>query len=102
MIKVTYKKLDNQISNVNITGHALYADYGKDIVCASVSSIVITTINAILNIDQESIEYKENNGILIKNIKKDEITNILINNMLNMLKELSNDYQNNIQIREEE
>ena len=39
--------------------HAMYDDFGKDIVCSSVSSIVITTVNAIERIDNESISYTE-------------------------------------------
>ena len=35
-------------SNISISGHALYNDFGKDIVCSAVSSIVITTVNGIL------------------------------------------------------
>ena len=46
MIKVDLTK-ENVIT---ISGHANYDDKGKDIVCASVSSIVITTINAIIEI----------------------------------------------------
>ncbi len=100
MIKVHVKKNDNQIDNIEITGHANYADLGKDIVCAAVSSIVITSLNGIISLDDKSIEYSGN--INIKNIKMDYITNTLLNNMLNMLIELSNDYPKNIQIREEE
>lgn len=100
MIKVHVKKNDNQIDNIEITGHANYADLGKDIVCAAVSSIVITSLNGIISLDDKSIEYSGN--INIKNIKMDYITNKLLNNMLNMLIELSNDYPKNIQIREEE
>ena len=33
---------------IEVKGHANYDDFGKDIVCASVSSIVITTVNAIV------------------------------------------------------
>ena len=46
MIKVYVRK-----NNIVITGHAGFNDYGKDIVCASASSIAITSINACLNID---------------------------------------------------
>ena len=100
MIKIHVKKKDNQINGISIKGHANYADYGQDIVCAAVSSIVITSINAIINIDKNAIEY--NDTMFIKNIKKDDITNKLLTNMLNMLNELKKDYPKNIQIREEE
>ena len=58
MIKVNINK-----NKIVITGHAEYADYGKDIVCASVSSIVITSINAALRIDNKFLTYEENDNL---------------------------------------
>ena len=73
MIKVNYND-----KVIKISGHANFNDYGKDIVCASVSSIVYTTINGILNINKDAIEFSDNN-IMIINVKmNDEITNKLI------------------------
>ena len=63
MIKVSIKD-----KNIIITGHAGYADYGKDIVCASVSSIVITSINACLRIEEKSLEVTEEQDKLTINI----------------------------------
>ena len=83
-----------------ITGHALYADYGKDIVCSAVSSIVITTINGIISIDENAIKYEEHNGIKIQVVKEDIITLKLIDNMMILLKELSEKYPKNIKIKE--
>lgn len=102
MIKVIVNKKDNQINNFKIMGHAMFADSGKDIVCAAASSIIITTINGLLSLDNKSIKYNDEKELELTNIKQDEITNKLLNNMLNMLIELSNDYPKNIQIREEE
>ena len=98
MIKVIQK---NNI--IEISGHAKFADYGKDIVCASVSSIVITTINGILEIDRNALKYEQNKDKLtIEVLKEEKIINILINNMMNLLKELSDNYPKNIKIREDE
>ncbi len=94
MIKVEIKN-----NKIEIKGHANYDDYGKDIVCASVSSIVITTINAIIEFDPESIYYEDlNNRILIEKLKDDDITNKLINNMIELLEELEESYKDNIKI----
>ncbi len=94
MIKVEIKN-----NKIEIKGHANYDDYGKDIVCASVSSIVITTINAIIEFDPESIYYEDlNNRILIEKLKDDDITNKLINNMIELLEELEKSYKDNIKI----
>ena len=92
-------KVEIENNKIEIKGHANYDDYGKDIVCASVSSIVITTINAIIEFDPESIYYEDlNNRILIKKLKDDDITNKLINNMIELLEELEQSYKDNIKI----
>ena len=92
-------KVEIENNKIEIKGHANYNDYGKDIVCASVSSIVITTINAIIEFDPESIYYEDlNNRILIKKLKDDDITNKLINNMIELLEELEKSYKDNIKI----
>lgn len=94
MIKVELK--DNLIT---INGHAGYDDKGKDIVCASVSSIVITTINGIIEIDPDAIEYSDlDNELVIKKIKEDETVNKLLNNMILLLENLEKDYKDYIKI----
>ena len=103
MIKVQITVTDNNIKKINIKGHADYDDYGKDIVCSSVSSITITTVNAILMFDKNYISYnekKDNFEIIIN--ENNEVTNKLIQNMINLLTELSQDYPKNIKIEEED
>lgn len=86
-------------NKIEVSGHANYDDYGKDIVCASVSSIVITTINGIIDIDDEAILYEEEkNKIKIEIKKEDKVTKKLIDNMVFMLESLEKDYPKNIKI----
>lgn len=95
MIKVDLRE-ENKIV---ITGHSGYDELGKDIVCASVSSIVVTTINAIIDFDENAIEYTdENDKTSIEIVKNDNITNKLINNMIFMLSTIEKDYPKNIKI----
>ena len=101
MIKVRIVKNNNQIESIHLKGHAGYADFGKDIVCASFSTMVITTINAILSFDENAISYTDTNNLDIINIKKDNITNTLLNNLVNMIYELRETYDKNINIKEE-
>ena len=100
MINISYKKENNHINYVKISGHADYADEGFDIVCASVSSISITTVNAIIRIDSDSINYKDEDGYLLINISKHSDTiDKLIDNMINLLEELEKQYNKHIEIR---
>ena len=99
MIKVN---IIGKNDKIEILGHAMYDDFGKDIVCAGVSSIVITTINAILTFNKDYLKYentKDSFKIYIKN--HNEIVDNLINNMINMLKQIEEDYPKNIIIRKE-
>ena len=95
MIKINICK-----DEITIKGHSGYSEAGTDIVCASVSSILITTVNALISIDEDCIIYKESDGYLNIKIKKhDEVIDKLIDNMINLLKELQNQYKKNIEIR---
>ena len=99
MIKVNYVVSNNLIKSVSIKGHAFYDTYGKDIVCAAVSSIVTTTINDILALTKDKIKYDTQDGnVLITVVSDNEVVEKLLNVMLNMLKELASDYPKNIKI----
>lgn len=99
MIDIYLKKENNHINYIKISGHANYLDFGKDIVCASVSSIAITTVNAIIMNDKYSIKYKESDGLLeIDIVKYNEFNDILINNMINMFEQLEKQYKKNIKL----
>ena len=48
MINITiYQRQKDVYVGFRMEGHARYAKYGKDIVCAGVSALVINTINSI-------------------------------------------------------
>ena len=98
-------KIHGNNDQIDIEGHAMYDDFGKDIVCAGVSSIVTTSINAILSFNENYLEYKEDktskDKFIIEIKEHNEIVDKLINNMIDMLKDLEEDYPKNIKIRKE-
>ena len=99
MIKIDIKKKDDVVNFIRISGHAEYADEGYDIVCASVSCIAITTVNALISINEDCLVYTESDGLLeIGILKHDEVIDKLINNMITLLTKLSEDYKENIKI----
>lgn len=101
MIKVKLTKIDNNITKIIIKGHANFADFGKDIVCASVSSTVITTVNILLSLDNECIKYDDTKGLTINILKNNDVTNKIISVLVTNLQELEKAYPKNIQIKEE-
>ena len=95
-------KVNKDGNVIKITGHAGYDNAGKDIVCASVSSIIYTTVNGLLNINEKSIEFLDNDEHLeIKVLLSDDIPNSLILNMMTILKDLEKSYPKNIKVNEE-
>ena len=101
MIKVILTKKDDNVNKVIINGHAGYDDFGKDIVCAAVSSTVITTINILLSLDNQSISYNDSRGLIIEVLKNDMTNKKIINVLISNLYELEKAYPKNIQIKEE-
>ena len=92
-------KVLKEMDKITISGHANYAD-SNDIVCASVSSIMYTTVNAILNINDQAITFEDDNNKCTITIKShDDITDKLIDNMMLLLTELKDKYPSNIEIK---
>ena len=88
MIKVIVEK-----NKIEMLGHAMYDDYGRD--------IVTTTVNACLTLKENSIKYMvSEKGVTINNISCDDITNKLLTNMIKLLKELQEEYPENIEVKE--
>lgn len=95
MIKVVY---NDNYKNLKITGHAGYADKGKDIVCASASSIILSSINLAIEFNK-SVKYTDDlNKIEITNNTDDENVKKVFSNMISCLEELEKQYPDNIKI----
>ena len=99
MIKVNIKTVNDKIESIKISGHAMYDVHGKDIVCASVSSIAITSINLALKLNDKSLDVVQKEGLIdAKVLVNDEIINTVLLNMKDMLEELSKDYERYVKI----
>ena len=100
MIKVKTEKENSDYRKISILGHAMYDVHGKDIVCSAVSSIATTTVNGILTLKEGSLSYQvTKEGLVIGDISSDEITQKLLGNMVNLLKELEEQYPTNIKVK---
>ena len=102
MLKIRIIEKKNHIVKVLFQGHAMYDEFGKDIVCSAASSILITTVNGILSFDPSYIEVEEKKDLITLTILQDnEITSHLISNMIDLLQQLERDYPKNIMINKE-
>ena len=57
MIAVSVRK-----DGITIEGHANYAEYGKDIVCAGVTALMRTLVKSIEDLTEDEIEYEISSG----------------------------------------
>lgn len=88
-------KINKEGNTIILKGHSEYEVIGKDIVCSAVSTLVISTINAIKKIGG-NIDYEYIEDSLTVEYKSDDVTDKLIENMIDMLKELKEQYPENI------
>ena len=99
MIKIKVDYDNNFIKGLKVSGHANYDEHGKDIVCASVSSMVILSANLALKYNEKSLEVKQSEGLVdIKVLIEDEIINLIFSNLKDELEELSKDYKKHVKI----
>lgn len=101
MIKIVYL-LKNNDFDFNSTGHANYNEYGKDIVCSAVSSIIIGALNAIENIDNFDVTIKSGE---VKVKSKKEISShdiVVIQTMIIQLQTVENEFKDNLKITRRE
>ena len=60
MIKITIGHASNhQVNFLEITGHANSAEYGKDLVCATVSAVITGGFNNLVNVKDYEIKLQE-------------------------------------------
>lgn len=102
MTRVIVKKNDTQIKKIQIVGHSGYQSEGSDIVCASISTMLVTTVNACLRVASDSIRYeKKEANVLLEAEKEEPMIQLLLENMVALLKELQEQYPNYIKLNEE-
>ncbi|MGE4320120.1 MAG: ribosomal-processing cysteine protease Prp [Acholeplasmataceae bacterium] len=103
MIKVTMKYEQNEIIQMEVSGHASYDQSGKDIVCASVSTQIIMTINALEKLEVlDHIKYEIEEGYFFMVVNKhQDLLDKMIDNLAYGLTDLSNQYPKYIKIKKE-
>lgn len=101
MIHVEFNIDDKgQVTSFGMEGHAMFDEYGKDLVCAGASAVVFGSVNAILNMTgaNPAIEMDEESGSL--RFKADDPDNdkmqILLEGMIISLKTIEEEYGEHI------
>ncbi|MBO8427193.1 MAG: ribosomal-processing cysteine protease Prp [Firmicutes bacterium] len=102
MIKAKFTKNVNDSIELLIEGHALFGEYGKDVICGAVSSIVIGGLNALNDISNFDVVIKEGFVKVQSKNKISEEDKIVINTILIQLETIEEKFPNYIKVIREE
>ena len=98
MIKVKYSYKNSHYVSLNVKGHAEFSEKGKDLVCASVSSIMFGLMNALDELDKK-IEIEElDNEINITNTSKNSKADDYIELAIYQLKTLEQSFKKYVRV----
>lgn len=85
--------------SITVTGHANYAEMGKDIVCSAISTLTQTLIQAVEQLTEDKIEYSISPGkVDIKFWCLSGETKTLINAFFIGVKMVADGYPDNVKI----
>ena len=107
MTKVRFYKNDKgEFLGFQTADHAGYAEYGKDIVCAGISALVINTINSIelLTEDDMVVESDEDRGIIRTKLtgRRSKEGQLLMQSLYLGLTELSKEHDSYLRVSTKE
>ncbi|KRL04246.1 ribosomal-processing cysteine protease Prp [Liquorilactobacillus oeni] len=105
MITVRFFYTKKQVSGFELAGHAGSGEYGKDIVCAGVSALAISTVNGLQKLAKAELEIhtdeKAGGYMKVKSAGKDDETEaavLLFANFKLGIKEIALSYPKYIKI----
>ncbi len=95
-IEVFYK--DNFISQIKVAGHALFAEHGEDVVCASISSLTIYTYNLLKCFVSETVlEIEE--AMIAFSVSDSDITQIIAKQLVKSFDDLEEQYKEHVSVK---
>ena len=102
MIKYNVSNVDT-INEIKVTGHANYKKFGEDIVCASISTALILSVNLIERFGcLKNIDLSVSDGFFqLKVIKNNDTVAIILKNLYETLNELEEQYPKYIKNQKE-
>lgn len=91
--------IERRKDGLTVRGHANYADSGKDIVCAGVSTLIQTLIQSIKELTADEIQYSLSPGkVHIKFWNLSDITKALISSFFIGVKMIADEYPENVKL----
>ena len=98
MIKASYEANDDRYLSLEVGGHAEFSEFGKDLICASVSSIMFGFMNALDEL-HENVEIRQStNKIAIINKSESDVVQDYFELVMMQLKTIEESYGDFIKV----
>ena len=103
MTKVEFIYEKGKIVSFTASGHSGYAPEGEDIVCASISTAVWMTANALINILALDVEYEEKGVCISLKVNESAVddSQVMLINLKEFLCNLTIEYGKYLTVKEE-
>jgi len=99
MIKFKIITDDNYAMAFTASGHANYAEKGKDIICAAVTSAINTVLEILEECDAEySVNYYDENGVLVQLLYPNKTAEIAIKSLYNLIYRYEYAYRDYVEV----
>lgn len=99
MIKIEFFKSESMLTGFEVSGHAMFDEYGKDIICAFVSSACLMTANTVTEVMGIKANAVANDGYMKLQITDSHSTaQDILNGLLLHMTELAKDYPQNVKV----
>ncbi len=103
MIWVDVRTHEDAIVSIEVTGHAEYAEYGHDVVCGAVSSIMIGGLNAIDILEKDSCTLiDEDNRVYVEVLQDSGKLQTILNTICIQLETIAAGFDKYLGIRKTE
>lgn len=96
-----YRDENGKINDVFVSGHSGYDENGKDIVCSAVSTAVLLTASLIEKIcpKYSFVTDEKKVTMTLKLLESNDVSNIVIENLVDFLESLKENYTKYIKIK---
>ena len=98
MIKAVFQADEGLYRSLDVSGHAEYGAYGKDLICASVSSIMFGFMNALDALEENVQTSQSENRITIVDQSGSEIVQHYFELVITQLKTIEASYGDFIRV----
>ena len=98
MIKAIFEHEDGLYRSLDVSGHAEFGEFGKDLVCASVSSIMFGFMNALDELEEDVQISQEENRIIVTDRSNSETVQNYFELVIMQMKTIEASYGNFIKV----